>query len=244
MALLGVDEMLARIRFDPVTKRGSALDVIQLVSGCTQGNAPRMFQRILEQNPSLFLEIVALKFPGRGQRPTPTAALPVLVKIIMEAPGRTAKKWRVNAAQIMCRALGGDESLCQEIQEQACITEGTRTALLAEGVSTPLQEMDFSYESHNDDPSGIVYLAGSKHVEVVKVGSWAGEENALLSRYRTYYGPEAWVQCWRSQRRRRDEHGVLFALKQHSLGGELISVAALQTAVDVLTANLGEFKIL
>lgn len=237
---LSSEEILKRIRYDPETKRGSVLDVVQLVTGCDQAHMSRTLTSILERFPDLNSLMPIHKFPGRGQRDTPVAPLPVLVKVIMLCPGKTALKWRLNAAEVLCRALGGDSSLCAEIQEQGRLVAGTLTAEMAQGEWTSLQQMDFSVEESDEDPAGLVYLAGSPQFGLVKVGSWAGEEAALLSRYRTYYGPQAWVRTWRSEDRRRDEAAALFALKEHSAGGELIEAAAAEKAAQLLTANLPE----
>lgn len=241
METFTAEQILQRIRFDNDSKRGSVLDVIQLVTGCIQNVASQSFERICLQFPDLN-NLVHFKFPGRGQRPTKVAPLPVLVKIIMLCPGKTALKWRMHAAEVLCRALGGDESLAREIETQARVVSGTLTENLRACPDpngwTPLKDMDFSVEAEDDSTEGIVYLAGAPEFGYVKVGSWAGDDATLLSRYRTYYGPHAWVKTWQSEDRRRDEAAVLFALKTHSAGGELIKAEAAAEAARLLDANL------
>ena len=102
----------------------------------------------------------------------------------------------------------------------------------------PLQQLDFGLEEDDSTPEGLVYLAGAPEFALVKVGSWGGDEASLLARYRTYYGPHAWVQAWQSQDRRRDEAAALFALKEHSAGGELIVSGAADEAARLIHANL------
>ena len=239
---LADDQILERIRFDADTQRGSVLDVVQLVTGCGPTHTTRTLQTLLDNYPDVQLSVADHKFSGRGQRMTPVAPLPVLVKLIMILPGKTAVKWRLNAAEVLCRALGGDPILLEEIEAQKRAVGGTVLEHLAtcpdpEGW-TPLANMDFSPEEEDADPSGLVYLAGTPEFALVKVGSWGGDEPALLARYRTYYGANAWVRAWRSEDRRRDEAAALFALKEHSAGGELIVATAAEAAAHMIHANL------
>ena len=241
MDALTPQQILARIRYDTDSQRGSVLDVVQLVTGCGQTHTTETLKSITDKFSDV-QRMEEFKFPGRGQRPTPVAPLPVLVKIIMLCPGKTARKWRMHAAEVLCRALGGEQSLCAEIEAQkdavvGSLLENLRECPDPEGWK-PLQQLDFGLEEDDSTPEGLVYLAGAPEFALVKVGSWGGDEASLLSRYRTYYGPHAWVQAWQSQDRRRDEAAALFALKEHSAGGELIVSGAADEAARLIHANL------
>ena len=236
-----VSQVLERIRFDRKTKRGSVLDVVQLVTKCSQVSASRVFQRLCRSHPELTTCTEGFKFPsGRGQRPTPIASLPDLVKIIMLLPGKGASNWRRNGAEVLCRALGGDESLIPEIEAQKSATEGTIVAEMAHGQWTPLSDMDFSIDDADDDPSGLVYLAGSPDFSFVKVGSWSGTVPDLFSRYKMYYGARTWLKAWESDDRRAHESAVLFALKGFSVGGELHRCECLEHATHIISLNLNQ----
>ena len=139
MDALTPQQILARIRYDTDSQRGSVLDVVQLVTGCAQANASRDLQRILEVHPDLRPKMKDLKFTGRGQRPTPVAPLPVLIEIAWLCPGRHAQAFRRTGARTLCRALGGDLSLIDEIKarhEEVAGTDEQAALLAGTGVST------------------------------------------------------------------------------------------------------------
>ena len=134
MATLTVKQVLEQIRFDRETKRGSVLDVVQLVTQCSQDNASKVFQRLSEHHPYLRASRVDFKFPGQGQRPTPVATVMTLCEIAWLLPGKNAAMFRREGASTLCRALGGDLTLIEEIrarhgdispEEQAIMLEGT-----------------------------------------------------------------------------------------------------------------------
>ena len=56
-----------------------------------------------------------LKFPGRGQRDTPVVDVKGIVEIVMLLPGRHAARIRRQAAELLCRYLGGDLALVDEV---------------------------------------------------------------------------------------------------------------------------------
>lgn len=59
------------------------------------------------------------KFSGQGQRPTPITDARGLVMIMNLLPGQQAAQFRLKAADVMVRYLGGDQSLIAEIQRNA-----------------------------------------------------------------------------------------------------------------------------
>lgn len=145
-------EILKRIRFDPLIKKGSVYDVIRLVTGCEPKHAVTNFQRMEAQFSDVTTRCGMFKFPGQGQRPTPVAFLKDLIEIAWLCPGRNAKEFRRTGAVTMCRALGGDLSLVEEIKarrgdvsetEQAALLAGTGvTAAEANGQAVTRKEED------------------------------------------------------------------------------------------------------
>lgn len=125
-------DILKRIRYDPLTKKGSVLDVVQLVMGCKQKDASHLFRRIYEEFPEVHQGCTDFKFPGQGQRLTPVAPLKTLIEIAWLCPGHNAKVFRQTGAVVLCRALGGDLSLVDEIRERRGeLTVDEQEALLA-----------------------------------------------------------------------------------------------------------------
>ena len=130
------EQVQSSVRYDPLTKKGSVYDVIQLVTG--QTNASQLFRRITERHPNIIPKCDDVKFPGYKQKPTKAAYLKDLIEIAWLCPGRNAEEFRANGAVTMCRALGGDLSLVEEIRarHQAITAEEQEALLAGTGVTT------------------------------------------------------------------------------------------------------------
>lgn len=59
------------------------------------------------------------QFPGQGQRPTPTVDFEGGLQLIMVLPGVSAAECRKQVADLLTRAIAGDESLVGEIRANA-----------------------------------------------------------------------------------------------------------------------------
>lgn len=93
--------------------RVSIYDVIGAVTGASN---PRCTWQELA---SAHLEVVGrgdnFKFPGQGQRETPVTDAKGIVQILMLLPGKAAASFRMEAAKVMVRFLGGDLSLVDDV---------------------------------------------------------------------------------------------------------------------------------
>lgn len=101
-------------------------------------NTGEVWSRISAQFPDINEKIANFQFPGRGQRVTPVADTPTLVEIAWLCPGRAAKEFRRKGAITLCRALGGDLTLVDEIETRHRAISGTeeqQTLLAGTGVS-------------------------------------------------------------------------------------------------------------
>ena len=87
-------------------------------------------------NPEVYPNWINFRFPGRGQRETTIADVRGIVEIVMLLPGRHAARIRRQAAELLCRYLGGDLALVDEV----CRNRGFQEQLAVQGVnnSTPL----------------------------------------------------------------------------------------------------------
>jgi hypothetical protein len=138
---LSIEQVLERIRFDPVTKHGSVYDVISLVTGCGPTNIQKTYQRILLNNPEFNPKVRTFRFAGKSQRLTPTLPIHGLVEIVWLCPGRNAREFRVTGANTLCRALGGDLTLVEEIRARHADVAGTEhQAALLEGTGVTVAE--------------------------------------------------------------------------------------------------------
>ena len=125
--------ILEGVRWDAESRRGSVLDVIRLVT--ESGNPGTAWSRVKESHPDFITECHEFNFPGRG-RPTPVAPLKTLVEIAWLLPGRRAAEFRRAGAATMCRVLGGDLSLVDEIRERHGAIGSEERAAWLEGVET------------------------------------------------------------------------------------------------------------
>jgi len=82
-------------------------------------NPRQTYQALRDTFPEVVCEKYNFKFPGKGQRETPVVSARGVVSIINLLPGQTAAAFRLRAADIVVRALGGDESLVAEIRANA-----------------------------------------------------------------------------------------------------------------------------
>lgn len=128
--------ILEGVRWDAESRRGSVLDVVKLVNQCTRENASHLFQRLSNDHPYIVSDCTHLQFPGKGQRATPVAPLKTLVEIAWLFPGKRAAEFRRAGAATMCRVLGGDLSLVDEIRERHGAIGSEERAAWLEGVET------------------------------------------------------------------------------------------------------------
>ena len=92
----------------------------------THHDAAQDFRRVLDQYPKVGTNCSHFKFKGRGQRGTPVTDAKGVIEIIMLLPGATAAKVRRQAAELLCRYLGGDLALADEV----CMIRGRGSCCL------------------------------------------------------------------------------------------------------------------
>jgi len=112
------------IRVDKATQKGSVYDVIHIVSGKQENYASQAFARIKKTNPEITPKCCRLKIDGKGHV-TPVADAATLVEIAWLVPGKAAAAFRRKGAESVCRLLGGDLQLVDEIQRRHAQVTGT-----------------------------------------------------------------------------------------------------------------------
>ena len=105
-ALLGKEVVSIR-KTSETPPRISVIDVIQAITEMTKSNAGNYLDRIKNTHPEVSTNCRNFRFPGRGQRDTPVADARGVVEIVMLLPGRHAARVRRQAAELLCRYLGG-----------------------------------------------------------------------------------------------------------------------------------------
>ena len=112
------------IRVDQATQKGSVNDVIALVLSTKTRNAWQSIRRLAADHPDLHARCMQLRINGKG-RETPVADAPTLVEIAWLLPGKRAAQFRRQGAETVCRMLGGDLTLVDEIQHRHAQVAGT-----------------------------------------------------------------------------------------------------------------------
>ena len=67
----------------------------------------------------ILAHVVYMKFPGQGQRDTPTMTLAGLQKLVLHVGGRFGAKYRELLSDTFRRVMAGDESIIKEVQANA-----------------------------------------------------------------------------------------------------------------------------
>lgn len=97
----------------------SVYDVMCAITNHDSKYVSKEFTRIASRHPEVLASCQNLKFLGRGQRDTPVTDARGLVMIMNLLPGRQAAQFRMMAADVLVRYLGGDQTLISEIQRNA-----------------------------------------------------------------------------------------------------------------------------
>lgn len=103
---------------DETPRRVSVYDVIRLIIG-EDANPHKAFERFCKNVPEVLARCYNFSFPGIGQRPTPVTDSEGVMLIVNALPGVRARQFRMGAANILTRFLAGDQTLHDEINENA-----------------------------------------------------------------------------------------------------------------------------
>jgi len=126
-------QLQASIRVHTQTQQGSVLDVIRLVNpNLTSGNAANTF-KVMTMHMTINHSHISIN--GKG-RPTPVADARTLVELIWALPGKAAREFRRASAATVCRVLGGDVSLVEEVEARNTALQQTEQGRAAQNFLT------------------------------------------------------------------------------------------------------------
>ncbi|ACH46821.1 unknown [Feldmannia species virus] len=164
------------IRVDKASKKGSVIDTVKMVLGCTSSSGNTNLRRLTTRFPDLCVDITRLRINGKGMA-TPVADAKLLVQVVLLLPGQKAIEFRRKSADVVCRLLGGDMSLVKEI-EQRCATlqrspEGRviQDILLGDGDadrSVVTSSTSSQIDKYEGMPAGFRFLDASDQHRVAK----------------------------------------------------------------------------
>lgn len=109
------------IRIDTMSQRASVIDVIKMVTTKDAKHASKCIERLPIELRQRFDNIY---INGKG-KDTLCANAATCVEVIWELPGKAAKEFRRQSAHYICRILGGDRTLIEEIETRFERTDET-----------------------------------------------------------------------------------------------------------------------
>ena len=173
-----------------IPPRVSVFDLIAVVKDVELNNARTELLRIQNEHPEVAAMVAApgsyFKFPGRGQRNTPVTGARGVVVILNLLSGPRAARFRLKCADIVVRALGGDESLVAEIRRNA----EAQAALPAEA---PMRLFGETVEAERPPKRKAVVLEEDRDVYAARKRALLGElqrkeQDARLEGFATMLG--------------------------------------------------------
>ena len=113
-ALLG--RATVRIRkTDEAPPRISVIDVVQAMTGKDARHAAQEVRTLCSRYPEVDQILVHFLFRGQGQRKTYVTSVRGIVEVVMLLQGQQAARVRRQAAELLCRWLGGDMAIIDEV---------------------------------------------------------------------------------------------------------------------------------
>ena len=198
------------VRIDESTGKASIIDVIRML--CIDAScdyASQMCTRILDKDDrvtSIKSRTTRLRINGRG-RPTPVTDFNTLVEVIWMLPCRASRSFRRKSAETICRVMGGDLSLCRQIEQNNLMWgsidrgEVTRQALIEpveykqEGMSNKVRESSVrdalaslvAGRTEVETPSGFIdVLSDTQVIEVKYYRKWKDGLGQVFA-YQSHY---------------------------------------------------------
>ena len=162
--LLSAANLTDGIRVDQAAQKGSVYDVISLVTNKTNTHVTQTFSRITNSQHEFNIKCVELKINGKG-RETPVTDAATLIEIAWLCPGKAAVALRRKGAESVCRMLGGDLSLVDEIASRHTQVAGTAEEefLLADAQAGSTQQAAVVHKRTLDDDDEV-YAAKKQQV--------------------------------------------------------------------------------
>lgn len=224
----------------------SVYDIIKVVTGCT--NTRMMYGTVQQNNAEVVKHFTTFQFSGAGERPTPVCDVSHVIELINVLQGARAARFRAAGAKVLVRFLGGDESLIDEIREnaekQTQITEGPmRMFQLPNGLtgagaacsimlSPSIQDMTVA-----DIRGACVYLIIFKHGDNVAIKfGWSKDlQQRVRDHYRVYPEMRVWAAIPCTYREVAEQTECLFKGKMGAYIEQMQLGASNKVHTEVLT---------
>lgn len=132
-SLANLDEIIASVRVDKATRFAAITDIVQLF-GISDKNAARVYHDLPEAIKSK-CRFMPINNIGRDMYCAPCD---VLLEVIWVIPAKRTQEFRSECAKTICRVLGGDLTLAEQIERRhATISEPERSFFMAPATQPP-----------------------------------------------------------------------------------------------------------
>lgn len=170
-----VDDMFKGCKIRYTTdepKQVSVYDVIKAMTGYT--NARVAYATVQQNHVEVVRNFTTFQFSGSGERPTPVCTVPQIIELINVLPGTRAARFRVAGAKVLVRFLGGDDTLIDELRENAERME----VIAQDGESHPMNA--FQLPSGMTNANAVCTLMLSPNMQGKTVADMRGACTYLL----------------------------------------------------------------
>ena len=140
----------------------SAFDIIQYAGG--QKYPQKVWERLMETYKNEITTIC--RYSKFGKKGTPVVNAKGLVKLLMWIPGDLAKQFRSTAANILVRYLGGDTTLCQEIEtiNELHIASPNNNGSIFRNDETVQKNLLFTQDQLNNSKNLLTYFGEKTNI--------------------------------------------------------------------------------
>ena len=150
---------------DETPPRISVIDVAVVITGHGADYASQTIRGIWQKHPEVREKITDFKFPGKGQRKTQVVDAKGMIEIVILLPGTNAARVRHQAATLLCRFLGGDLSIVDEVYSNRAFQE----ELAARAPADPRRVFGEAVESSSSSSSPpLVQVLSNMHERLTK----------------------------------------------------------------------------
>ena len=144
-----------------------------------------IFGRLIADNSKYKDKILKLcsyvKFPGQGQRNTPTMTIEGLQMLLQILDCKVCEAFKQEASKILQRYLDGDTSMCAEIEENKAMGKAKSYQKFAQTVMKRAKDIA-DKEAEEMPPSSFVYATKSPAFEgLIKIGKTVDMQARLSS---------------------------------------------------------------
>ena len=176
-ALLG--NAVTRLRItDEVPPRISVIDLATAITRKGANQAAEQVAYVKKRHPEVTEIFGDFKFRGQGQKTTAVVDLRGALELTFLLPGHTAARVRRQAAELLCKYLGGDLSLVDEV----CTIRGVQEELALHAPEDPRRLFGEAVEASSSTSTQLANLFAAMNQRLTNQEHTLSTQGQLLAR--------------------------------------------------------------